>query len=258
MFPYFRVFDRVVGMYGVCIVLGVILVGFLAVRKSRQCDLLPEDIYIVGAFTIGFAMIFGNLLYVFVTYSLTDILQKIRMLDFSFLGSGIVFYGGLIGGIVGAFLGVRIAKCEMRAVISAIVPYVPLGHAVGRIGCLLAGCCYGMEYSGPLAVHYPNSLFGLPASQGYFPIQPLEALLNVGICWILLQQEKRGRNGYSILLFYLSMYGVSRFLLEFLRGDAHRGIYAGLSLSQWISIGLLVVSIAGIIMVRRESKEAVS
>lgn len=255
MFPFFHVFGRTVGMYGVCIMLGVLLVSFLAVKKSRQCGLSPEDIYIVGAFTIGFAMVFGNMLYVFVTYSFADILQKIRILDFSFLGSGIVFYGGLIGGIIGAFLGVRIAKCEIRAVISVIVPYIPLGHAIGRIGCLLAGCCYGMEYSGPLAVHYPNSLFGIPASQGYFPIQPLEALLNVGICWMLLQQEKRGRDGYSILFSYLGMYGVFRFLLEFLRGDAHRGIYAGLSLSQWISIGLLIVSVAGMMMGRKNYKE---
>ena len=190
MFPYFQVFGKTVGSYGLCMVIGVLLVGWLAIRKSKKLSRPPEDIYIVGACVIGAALICGSLLYVFVTYPISYIIESIAAGDFSFLG-GIVFYGGLIGGIGGALLGIRIARTDWNTLTQAIVPYVPLGHAIGRIGCLLAGCCHGMPYSGPLAVYYPNSVLQLPPDQGYFPVQPLEALLNLGICGILLVLAKK-------------------------------------------------------------------
>ena len=246
MFPFFRVFGRVIGLYGICVVLGVFLAGFLAIRKCKQRGLPSEDIFILGAFAIGFAIAFGNVLYLIVTYSADEIWQMIKAFDFSFVGSGIVFYGGLIGGMIGAFLGAHIAKCDKSALLRVVVPYVPLGHAIGRIGCLMAGCCYGMAYSGPFAVYYPRSLLGVPADRGCFPVQPLEAILNVGIAALLLNLEKKEKDGYVVLFFYLGMYSICRFLLEFLRGDLHRGIYSGISLSQWISLGLLVVSLVGL------------
>ncbi len=254
MYPFIRIFDKAIGTYGLCMVLGILLAGFLAVKRGKRHGLAAEDILVVGATTIGFALFGGGLLYVAVTFPADVVIDRLLALDFSFLFGGIVFYGGLIGGIGGALLGARIMKRRMRDLIVSIVPFVPLGHAVGRIGCLMAGCCHGMEYNGPLAVHYANSVLGLSPEQGYFPVQPLEALLNVVICGILLLVEKRKKLGSELLFLYLGLYAISRFSLEFFRGDAARGIYFTLSVSQWISMGLLLVCVVAFVSTRRRNK----
>lgn len=246
MFPYFHFMGKTVGMYGLFVVIGVWLTALLSIRYYKKIGQPSEDIYIVGACCIGFAMIFGNLLYIVVTYPFSYILSQIRQWNFSFLGSGIVFYGGLIGGIGGALLGARVAKCRWDLLVEAVVPFVPLGHAFGRVGCLLAGCCHGIEYNGPFAIYYSNSLLGVSPTQGYFPVQPLEAIANMAICMILVRLRKCNEGRKYLLLWYLSIYALVRFGLEFLRGDLNRGIYFGLSLSQWISLCLFFIGVLGI------------
>lgn len=239
MYPYIHIFGRPIGTYGLCMVLGFALAIFLAYRKGKPLGLLIEDLLIVSAVALAGALVCGGALYVFVTYSISEIIAFVRQGNLAFLGSGIVFYGGLIGGVVGALLGMRIAGCKFALVERAAVPFIPLGHAIGRIGCVMAGCCHGFAYDGPLALHYPNSVSGLSPEQGYFPVQPLESALNVVICLILLKLEKKQKRSGDLLAAYLVMYAISRFCLEFLRGDAVRGLWNGLSTSQIVSLFLL-------------------
>lgn len=247
MYPYIYIFGRQIGTYGLCMLLGFYLVGILALRRGKPMGFRLEDLAIVAAMTFAGAILGGGLLFVFVTYPIEQIIAFIRQGDFRFLASGIVFYGGLIGGVLGALLAVRITKCKFSVVERAVVPFVPLGHAVGRIGCVMAGCCHGFPYEGPLALYYPNSLTGLSPDQGYFPVQPLESVINVLICGILLLAAKKLKRVTDMLFLYLSLYAVSRFFLEMLRGDAIRGVWNGLSTSQYISIGLLVIGVAGVL-----------
>lgn len=241
MYPYINIFGRTIGTYGVCMVVGFLLAGFLAWRKGRPYGIRIEDILIIGAMTLGCAVLGGGLLYAFTTYSWSQILTFIKALDFSFMG-GIVFYGGLIGGVLGALLGIKIAGCPLGNAERAIIPFVPLGHAIGRVGCVMGGCCHGFEYEGIFALYYPNSITGLPPEQGYFPVQPLESLVNVVICLVLLYFSKRVKRVMDLMYLYLSMYAVSRFFLEMLRGDDIRGIWSGgLSTSQIVSIVLLIL-----------------
>lgn len=120
-----------------------------------------------------------------------------------------------------------------------MVPILPLGHAVGRMGCLFAGCCHGLEYSGPLAV---KSLL-ISAEKTYFPIQAVEALLNLAIFIFLLHYAKNKRPAYHILCVYLLTYSVLRFILEFYRGDLIRGGFLIFSTAQWISMGIFSASL---------------
>lgn len=134
---------------------------------------------------------------------------------------------------------IRLLKIHMQKLEESVVPYIPLGHAIGRIGCLLAGCCHGFEYSGAFAVK--NILFLEGGT--CFPIQAVEALLNIPIMAVLLLYSKKERPKYSILSLYLLMYSVMRFFTEFFRGDEIRGGFWLLSTSQWISIALFTVCI---------------
>lgn len=233
--------------------LAFVTVGLLGVLRGRKRSISVDDLLIIAAFAVGGALIGGNALYVIVTYPPSQLMQMVRSCDFSFLNGGLVFYGGLLGGIFGGLLGVRLSGCEFVNAEKTIVPLIPLGHGIGRVGCLLAGCCHGMRYSGPLAVYYPNSVLGLPENQGYFPVQGLEALLNLGLCVWLLFLEKSVKQRYLLLSAYLGSYAVIRFCLEFLRGDAARGVYFGLSVSQWIAMGMFAVS-SVMILIHKKTK----
>ena len=248
MYPYIHILGRDIGTYGLCMLFGFVLAAVLSMARGKARGLVMEDVLIVGAFALGFALACGNAVYIFVTYSLNQIIEFISHGNFSFIGTGIVFYGGLIGGILGALIGIRVAGCGFAVIDYAVVPFIPLGHAIGRIGCVLAGCCHGFAYDGPLAIYYPASVAGLPADQGYFPVQLLESVINIGICIFLVNYGKRNRAKGLVLLVYLGIYAVARFFLEMLRGDAVRGVWFGLSTSQIISIGLALVSVGGILV----------
>lgn len=240
MYPHFEFLGRSFSSYGLFMVLGILIAAFLSIRQIVRLGGCAEDILIVGACGIGFALMCGSLLYAFVTFPPELIFSSIRSGDFSVFG-GLIFYGGLIGGLLGAIIGLRLSGCAWGPLERAVVPTIPLGHAFGRIGCVMAGCCHGMPYNGPLALHYSASVLGLSPEQGYFPVQLLEAFLNIGLYVWLCQAAKKPRPAGHLLKHYLMAYGTIRFVLEFFRGDPARGHFLWLSVSQWISIMIIIV-----------------
>ncbi len=212
---------------------GIITVFLFAFRRLKRQGIGIDDALIVSACTLFGALTCASVLYAFVTYPVDFIIKAIFTGDFSVFG-GLVFYGGLIGGMIGAMAGLKIAKADFKKFENAIIPFFPIGHGIGRIGCVMAGCCNGFEYDGIFAITY--------GGHSYFPVQIIEALLNVLIAVFLILYSKKDRPKYNILLLYLSFYSLSRFTLEFFRGDAVRGILLGLSTSQWIALTLLALS----------------
>ncbi len=222
--------------------IAVVTVFLLSFKRARKNNISIDDMFIIGASSLSIGLIFANFLNVMVSYPISTIINSILKGNFEIFG-GLVFYGGLIGGILGGILGIKIAGVKTAIIENSVVPYLPIGHAIGRIGCVMAGCCNGMEYQGPFAIYYSNSIANLPVEQGYFPIQVLEAILNIIISACLINYSKKERITYSLLFLYLLLYSIVRFSLEFLRGDLIRGIYYGLSTSQWISIILFATSL---------------
>ncbi len=248
MLPFLNILGAKIPTYGLCLVIAVFLSCFLIYRSIKSDKTItkenvpPEYLLIILVICI-FAFILGaKLLFTLVTYDISYIIEQTARLSFSFItqNSGMVFYGGLIFGITGALIAAHFTKIDLFGIEKHIVPYVPLGHAIGRIGCLLGGCCYGMKYSGLGAVYYKHSIIGLSPDVGFFPVQPLEALLDIFIMFILLKYAKKPRHRGNILSFYLLLYAIMRFLTEMFRGDSFRGIFSGFSTSQWISLGLIV------------------
>ena len=180
-------------------------------------------------------------------YLITNIpllIQSENILDtvLQMLRGGFVFYGGLIGGILGIFIYAKQFKIEFKSLLLTIVPVIPLVHAIGRIGCLCAGCCYGMEYHGFGAITFHNSLIA-PNEIPLFPTQILESICNLLIFVILIITYKKYIGTYKTVGLYCMLYSIVRFILEFFRGDLIRGIYLGISTSQWISIALLILGL---------------
>ncbi|MBQ6240658.1 MAG: prolipoprotein diacylglyceryl transferase [Firmicutes bacterium] len=241
MYPYFHLFSAYIPSYGVFMACGICFASIMAIYRVKKAggDLDYTLVILCCAFCGAF--LGGHLLYLMVSYGLNHVLEDIKTGNFAFVKStGLVFYGGLIGGIAGAFTGIRIThETRYSMLVNALVPCIPFGHAIGRIGCLFAGCCYGIAYNGFGAIN----LSSVGISYSVFPVQLLEAILNM-VLFIGLSMYSRKRTvGFMLFYIYLIYYSMIRFLLEFLRGDIIRGIYLGLSSSQWISLCLFFISL---------------
>lgn len=240
MYPYIEIFGFYIPTYGLCICLAIFLCAILSFRKAKKISMDYNNLLIIFAVSIGFSMLVGSLLYILITYDFEILYKQIITGNILFFkNQGIVFYGGLIGGIFGAIITAKILKTKINDLELCVVPYIPLGHAIGRIGCLLAGCCYGFSYKGIFSVSTKLNL----EHGTYFPIQVIEAIFNLLIMIILLFYIKRKRTKYSVTLLYLVMYSILRFLLEFFRGDIIRGSFLFFSTSQWISLIILLISL---------------
>lgn len=228
--------------YGVMIALGVLCAGAAGKWLCRRCDANFYDLLLIGAYGAAFGMIGAKLLY---------LLQNIRAIDWMrisepeylkvLLSGGFVFYGGLLFGVLGGLLAVRVHHLPAESTIRVALPLLPLAHGFGRIGCQIAGCCHGICYQGPAAVIYSDSL-AAPNGVPLFPVQTAEALLLFLIAAVMIRQLLRGASAESLILLYVYSYGAVRFSLEFLRGDAVRGGYGSFSTSQWISLLLLAAA----------------
>lgn len=237
MYPYIKIFNFNIPSYGLCTCIAVFLCATLVFKKARKLNVNLNDLLILIAVSIGCGMLGGSLLYIIVTYDFNILCKHVLAGNLFFLENpGTVFYGGIIAGTLGGITTARMLKIKVEPIEICIVPYIPLGHAIGRIGCLLAGCCYGFNYSGIFAVTTRFS----PENATYFPIQIIEALFNLIIMGVLLIFTKKKRFKYSIILFYLIMYSFLRFSLEFFRGDVIRGSFLFFSTSQWLSLMILL------------------
>ena len=159
--------------------------------------------------------------------------------------SGLVFYGGLFGAFAAILIFCKVNHLDGRSYLNAICCIFPLFHAFGRIGCLLGGCCYGIEYHGALAIQYTESQINPGISDHIadfprFPVQLLEAVLELLIFSLLITIYLRTGTRYSIVSVYLFSYGIVRFGDEFLRGDTVRGIWGPFATSQWIALGCIL------------------
>lgn len=243
MYPYIHLFGMSLPTYGIMMTLGILICGTIGCVRTTRAGLRWEDTLIIGACALGFALIGAALLHLFVTYPLEQIIQLITTFRApEGMVLGLVFYGGLLGAIPGVFLGARICKEPAGQFVNPLLPLVPVGHALGRIGCFLAGCCYGRPTTHPIGVVYTAPITGAPTGVALLPVQLFEAAALILIACVLLFLATRKVRPAVLIGAYALMYGVCRFALEGFRYDAIRGVYLGLSTSQWISIGLLVTA----------------
>jgi phosphatidylglycerol:prolipoprotein diacylglycerol transferase len=178
----------------------------------------------------------------------------------SLVRAGGVFYGGLIFAfLVGLWL-VRRYKLPVWKAADAYAPGIALGHVIGRLGCLLAGCCFGKPTDLPWGVTFTSpvaaSNVGTPLGIPLHPTQLYDAGAELLILAILLIFEKRGRPfaGRTFWL-YMLLYAISRFIVEIFRGD-ERGMMLGLATSQLVSLVVVPVAIVMLLRLSRAGRAA--
>jgi phosphatidylglycerol:prolipoprotein diacylglycerol transferase len=244
VFPYILIIGKQIPAYGVCLVIGLIVVSLGACYQAYIRNLSVDDLIIYIACVTGMALVGAALLYDIVTLGLFELLKAIINFNLKKILScnGLVFYGGVIGGLLGMIFAAKITKTKPSIYYVSIVPYIPVGHAIGRVGCFCAGCCYGLESDSIFAVKFKNSVTGLSPDIAVIPIQLIEAVCDICIAAYLIKkyQYSCGKNN-NVLSEYLILYAIMRFVIEFLRGDSIRGRWLHLSTSQWISVSFLLV-----------------
>ena len=200
-------------------------------------------------FTIGlFAISWVGAKIFFLIFSLTENFRQHLVSSYFWLGGGFVFYGGLITGVLFVILyRWLVDKTLTREKLIVLLPALTFGHAIGRIGCLLAGCCYGKETSSFLSIHVHDAF--------RHPVQLYEAILLMILGVVITKLIFKKINSDLIIALYFIYYSVIRFLLEFFRGDQVRGIFFDLlSTSQIVSIFILASAIIYLILHTRRRR----
>lgn len=263
---------------GVCILIGAILAVFLSwlLRKKSALDWNDAVVdAIILAVLLGF--IGMKILYWIVDPGVF----KTAFADGFFAGllnlitQGMVFYGGLLGGILGIFIVSRRKKKNFFEFTDLMAPCFCVAHAFGRIGCLLVGCCYGVAtgettqfglctYGGACAVPYPRfdvygnqvlDELGNPIITMRLPVPLMETIFLLLLCVVLVLIFRKEKHLGTTTGWYLVLYAIWRFVIEMFRGDVtERGGFGGLFTSQWISIGILIAGVVILILSRRWKK----
>lgn len=224
--------------YGPIMAVGFLLAFFfmyhIAKRKNQDLEFYM-DLYI---WLIIGGLLGCKLLYNFIDYK-EFLAHPIKMMNCR--NGGLVWYGGVILDALVVIWYSRRKGLPILQVMDTLVAPMALGLAIGRLGCLMGGCCYGKPCSLPWAVTYPgdvNPLAGLPVHPT--PIyESLASLLIAGIIYLAIKKDLR-RGGATLIWF--TLYPIARFIIEFFRGDEIRGLYqiAGFSISTSQTIGLII------------------
>lgn len=237
------VFGRAVPVYGLIGVSGMCLAMAYALFSCRRFGLDRDDTAYIFVFGALGAAAGAKILYLIV--STGDIISDILSDEMSFelvvnkyVSGGMVFYGGFIGALILAgYMAGRYGK-DLVDFFPVLIPGFALAHGIARIGCLLAGCCYGIEADLPFSITYHASHIA-PNDVPLLPVQAIEAVVEAVIFIVLVYAAKRVERKISVLWAYILMYAPARFCLEFFRRDEARGGFMMFSVSQWISIILV-------------------
>lgn len=245
--------------YGVLLAAAYLIGLQLGVVRARRAGVDPARIMDLGIYLIIAALVGAKLMLVAVDW---DYFRQNPGEMLSLVRAGGVFYGGLIAAVAVGLWLVRKYKLPVWSTADLMAPGIALGHVVGRFGCLLAGCCYGRPADVPWAITFTDSNaaanVGTPLGIPLHPTQMYDAGAELIILGLLLFTERKGRRFAGRTFWaYLLLYGISRFVIEFYRGDISRGTIGGtLSTSQFVSALLVPLSLAMLVYLRRAAQGA--
>lgn len=167
-----------------------------------------------------------------------------------FKEAGLVFYGGLLGYISFSIVGMKLILKEIDwGLLNIMAIPIPIFHCIARVGCLIAGCCYGRNYDGILAVTYKNA----DDLVNRFPVQIMEAMIEFFIFGGIMYLFRKGKTK-RYLLTYLFLYAWARIFTELFRGDSIRGFFNFISFSQIISVIIIMIASACFIKNKQRKK----
>ena len=235
MFPYLpEIFGFKIPSYGLMTALGYGAAIYYCIKNREKLGVSKELLSDIIFYLILGALIGGKIFFIifnFDTFWASTLIEKIRF--------GFVFYGGFIGALIALFIFLKNKNISFVKTTDFFAPALALGHAIGRIGCFLAGCCYGKPTNSPLGVVFNNPDTLVPHHLRHthlYPTQLFEVFANFILFLILVKiyngQKKEGKTS----LVYIMGYALTRFIIEFFRGDDRGWTLLGLYPSQAIAL----------------------
>ncbi len=245
MRPEIHVLGLSLKTFGIVFACGFIAAGAILVRRLRELGKPPD-----WSYEMAFAALVGGLVGSRVYYVIQNY-DKVKhdLLGSLFSGSGLVWYGGVIGGAIAV-----LAWARWRGILNLVlldIASVPLamGYAIGRIGCQLSGDGdYGKVSSLPTAMGYPHGTVPTPPGVTVLPTPIYETLAMGIVAWWLWRKRDAFRPG-ALFAFYLLLSGLERLLIEFIRRN-HR-VALGMTVPQFESIGLMVAGAVWLMLLSR-------
>lgn len=246
--------------YGFMLLLGLLSAVWLAERRARLEGYPPETIWDLAIWLFIPGIIGGRVFYLVQkssdVYAETKTLQQFLWNTVNVSEGGLVLYGALIAGAAGYFSFCAVRRLPPLSLADLIVPSVFVGIGFGRLGCLLNGCCFGDKCGLPWGLVFPPESgpfkalvirgFLAPDAPGTPPLHPtqiyssMDGFLTAALClWYYRYRRVPG----DVLGLALLICPTTRFLIEFIRGDEYGQWGTTLTISQWVSLGLLAVGI---------------
>lgn len=235
--------------YGTMVALGFLAGMWIGGRETDRLGIDRDRFYDLGMWMILSAIVGSRLFHVLVYWRdyASDPWEILRLWN-----GGLVFYGGLLAAVPTCYLFLRKHRIPFLPVADVAAIVIPMGIGFGRIGCTLAGCCYGKPTGCPLAITFTNPASLAPLNVPLHPTQIYEALACFGIALLLYLTRERFRTPGVRFWTMLILYGVARSLLEILRDDP-RGFLGPFSESQVVSFVLAVYASISIAAARRRA-----
>lgn len=265
--------------YGLLIATAFIVAIWLAGRAARRAGLDAERVMDLCFWILVSSMVGSRVLFIAVNW---EDYARDPLGVFAFWKGGLVFYGGFLGAVACSAWYMRKHRMPFFAYADALIPSVAIGHAIGRLGCFAAGCCWGgacdaalpwaarfppqsLAYQSQLASHLieRGALHTLPIH----PTQLYESLGELSIFLVLTAFRPRKRFGGELLALYLVLYAPLRAAVELLRGDEERGrvfsfvgesarsAWWNLSTSELISALIFLAGVALLVLLGRRPAE---
>ncbi len=262
MIPNLLLFGKEISPYMIFSLVGLLVTLFVTYRTALKRGIDELTVLVTMLFCFGGGLLGAHLLYGALNYKslflLLGNLDKVTSFGAfikaiqAIFGGG-VWYGGFILGALSGGLYLKCKKSLTPEYTDVAALATPLFHIFGRLGCFFSGCCFGVE--SPIGFVYHHSMIEQANGVSRFPVQLVEAFANLCIFLLLYCLLKKGKAKGQLFTLYLLTYPVCRFILEFFRGDAYRGIFYGLSTSQWISIVLFLFGLFRLFSFYRKKKK---
>ena len=236
-------FHAVLHTYGFLLAAGFLIALNVAARRGKKFGVEANLTMDLGLWILISALVGAKLLLLIVDW------EHYRQHPLELIRSGGVFYGGLVAAVLTSMWFFRKHKLSAWRMSDILSPSVALGHAIGRLGCFSAGCCWGKETSVPWGVTftdpYAGEIVGVPLGVALHPTQLYESIVEFAIFGFLIFLAGRKKFDGQIFWSYVALYSTARFVIEFFRGDLARGFAFGgaFSTSQVIAFVLLGVSV---------------
>ena len=237
--------------YGVMMVAAFLAATWLA---GHAAEALPPEVRAITAeqildfssVSLLAGLVGGRLLYILLQWRF---FLEAPFEVFALWHGGLVWYGGFLGGMLGAWLYTRAHTLSYLRVVDQFIPFLALGHAIGRVGCFLNGCCYGKPTGAWCGVVFPGQM------KAVLPTQLFEAtgLFFLYIALRALQMPSVLKRPGSVLGVYLMGYAALRFALEYSRGDQAMW-WMGMTLAQLLSVAGFLVGIALFVRAGRHAR----